>query len=205
VFYLGGETMSQTQQLASLEQQAPLVYMHANIVEVLPVELQEIQQWITWEEGGFDDKGHLKKFPKGRDGTGDKWQKPHQHFAFKEAIDAKKKRGHSGVGIALPARLKDGSWLVGLDYDSVELDISVSPNLRVDEIFATHKALGRPYMEVSPSGKGVRVLVSSKNLVAQISAPNPHGGKDEMFCASGRWLTITGDALYESGVLEGTE
>ena len=116
--------MSQMQQLASPKQQAPLEYMHANIAKVVPAELQEIPQWITWEAGGFDDKGHLKKFPKGRDGTGNKWQKnPDQLYTFKDAIDSAKKRGHAGVGIVLPAQLKDGSWLVALDYDSVELDI----------------------------------------------------------------------------------
>ena len=196
--------MSQTQQLASPEQQAPLEHMRADIGEVVPAELQEIPQWITWEAGGYDDKGHLKKFPKGRDGTGNEWEESHQWFSFEDAIVAAKKRGHSGVGIVLPAQFKDGSHLVALDYDSVDLH-KVGFNPRLKEIFAQQKALGEPYMEVSPSGDGLRAFVSSKNSVAQIGALNPLGGKDELFCASGRWMTVTGEMLNEGGVPDATE
>ena len=195
--------MSQTQQLASPEQQAPLEYMHANIGEVVPAELQEILQWITWEAGEPDEDGKFNKFPKGRDGTGDEWQKSHQWFSFEDAIDTAKKRRHAGVGIVLPAQLKDGSHLVALDYDSVELDIK-GFNPRLAEILAQQKALGMPYMEVSPSGKGLRAFVSSKNSVAQIGAPNPLGGKDELFCASCRWMTVTGYMLSDGGITEAT-
>ncbi len=196
--------MSLTQQLTSPEQQASLKYMHADIVEVVPAELQEIPQWITWEAGEPDEDGKFSKFPKGRDGTGMEWQKnPDQLYMFKDAIDAAKKRGHAGVGIVLPAQLNDGSHLVALDYDSVKLDIE-GFNPRLTEILDQQKALGMPYMEVSPSGKGLRAFVSSKNSVAQIDAPNPLGGKDELFCASSRWMTVTGYMLSDGGITEAT-
>ena len=196
--------MSQTQQLASPRQQAPLKYMHANSAGVVPAEIQEIPQWITWGAGAPNKNGKFKKYPKGRDGTGDEWEKPHQWSTFKNAIDTAKRRGHSGVGIVLPAQLKDGSYLVALDYDSVELDKSVSSNPRLAEILAEQKALDKPYMEVSPSGAGLRAFVKSKDSVAQIEAPNPLGGKDELFCASGRWITVTGYMLNEGGVPDAT-
>lgn len=196
--------MNQTNQLARTEQQAPLKYMHADSAELVPVELQEIPQWITWIAGEPDENGKFDKYPKGRNGAGDAWQKPHQWSTFKDAIDTAKKRGHSGVGIVLPAQLTDGSHLVALDYDSVDL-YKEGSNPRLKEIFNEQKALGEPYMEVSPSGAGLRAFVKSNKPIEQISAPNPLGGKDELFCSSGRWMTVTGGTLYEGGVPDATE
>jgi hypothetical protein len=52
--------------------------------------------------------------------------------------------------------------------------------------------LGKPYCEVSPSGKGLRMFVLSKDQIKQVSVANPLGGKDEIFCGSPRWVTVTG-------------
>ena len=54
--------MSQTQQLASPRQQAPLKYMHANSAGVVPAEIQEIPQWITWGAGAPNKDGKGKEW-----------------------------------------------------------------------------------------------------------------------------------------------
>jgi hypothetical protein len=204
VFYLGVKTMSQTQQLASPEQQAPLEHMRADIGEVVPAELQEIPQWITWEAGGYDDKGHLKKFQKGRDGTGNEWEESHQWFSFEDAIADAQKNHRSGVGVVLPAKLSDGNYLVALDFDGVDIS-SQESNPRYDEIQQTYEDLNQPYAEESPSRKGLRMFIRTTQPVPQVSRVNPFGGKDELFCASGRWVTVTGMQVGGSGIPEETD
>jgi hypothetical protein len=196
--------MSQPQQLQSLGHQAALAYLHPDIVNVVPAELQEISQWVTWEAGDMDDAGKFEKLPRGKDMTGKKWQKPQQWYSFSEAIAAAERLRHAGVGIVLPALLADGSHLVALDYDSVDLETSVLINPRLDEIKASHKKLKSPYIEESPSGKGLRLFVRCANSIPQISVPNPLGGKDELFCASSKWVTLTGRKLGGTGVKEAT-
>ena len=73
------------------------------------------------------------------------------------------------------------------------------------EIKALHHRLGEPYIEETPSGKGLRMLVASKVSIAQIgSSPNPLGGADELFCGSSKWLTVTGNRLGGTDVKEAT-
>ena len=174
-------------------------YLHANFANHLPVELPKLNQWITWQAGPVKSDGKFDKFPHGRDGTGNQWQKPHQWMSFDEAVETAKQRGHSGIGIVLPATMSDGSHLIALDFDTVDLNQSQS-NPRLDEIQTLHEQLNFPYIEASPSGKGIRMFVKSAVLIPQVTCPNPLGGKDELFCASGKWVTVTGNKLGGSGV-----
>lgn len=172
-------------------------------VEVVPAKLKEIDQWITWLKGRLEPDGKFKKFPKGKDGIGDEWQKQHQWMTFNEAADQARKKKHAGIGLVLPALFSNGSHLVALDFDGIDLH-SETDNPRLQEIMGLHKRLGCPYVEASPSGKGLRMFVASAYKVAQISCPNPLGGKDELFCASGKWVTITGNTLGGTGIPEAT-
>ncbi len=99
--------------------------------------------------------------------------------------------------MVLPAQLLDGSYLVVMDYDDVDLGRTEN-NPRLEEIYVVHEQLGRPYVERSPSGRGLRMFVRSQQPIPQISVFNPLGGKDELFCASPKWATATAD--YEGGV-----
>lgn len=182
---------------------AALKYVAQNITTVIPTLLQELPQWIGWSAGPMQPDGKFDKYPKGRDGTGDRWQTPAQWMTFKDALVFAEQRGLSGVGLVLPAKTLEGLQLVALDYDGV--DLTDSESARVQEIMRHHKNLGSPYVEASPSGKGIRMFVLSAQPLPQISAPNPLGGKDELFCASGKWVTITGDTLGGAAVPEATE
>jgi putative DNA primase/helicase len=180
-----------------------LLYTHSDINNVLPIELIEVDQWISWKVGPARPDGKFEKIPVGRDGSGSQWQKPHQWMTFQDSIHEAMRRGHAGVGLVLPAKLANGNYLVALDYDSVDLDQTTN-NPRVDEIEVVLDSLGGPYAEESPSRCGVRVFAQSKNLVEQISSSNPLGGKDELFCASSKWVTVTGWRLSGEGVPEAT-
>ncbi len=182
---------------------ATLKYVAGNVTTVIPTLLQELPQWIGWSAGPMQPDGKFSKYPKGRDGTGDRWQTPDQWMTFEDALVFAKQRGLSGVGLVLPAKTPEGLQLVALDYDGV--DLTGSESARVQEIMRHHENLGSPYVEASPSGKGIRMFVLSEQPLPQVSAPNPLGGKDELFCASGKWVTITGDILGGAAVPEATE
>jgi len=181
----------------------PLAYLDQNISTVLPDEIKNIDAFITWKAGPINSDGKFDKFPFGRDGTGNQWQKSHQWMSFEGAIYQAKIRGHSGIGFVLPAMTDDGHYVIALDYDSLDLK-NKHNNPRLSEVTLTHERLDSPYIEESPSGKGLRMFVLSKNPVEQISCPNPLGGKDELFCASSKWVTVTGFSLGGSGVSEVT-
>lgn len=169
----------------------------------IPSKLLELQQAITWQAGKLDNTtGKFSKYPKGKDGTGNSWPKPEQWVGnLKDAIELKNARGHSGVGIVLPAKI-DRLHLVVFDYD----DVDFNDHQRMLEITNDWFALGQPYMEISPSGKGLRTFVLSETPVFDISCANPLGGKDELFCSSkGRWMTVTCNRFKEGGLPVSTD
>ena len=51
-----------------------LNYATDNIDTVLPSELKEINQWITWKAGDVKSDGKFDKLPMGKDGSGRAWQ-----------------------------------------------------------------------------------------------------------------------------------
>lgn len=183
---------------------APLRYLHMDAASVLPSELQAIPQWIGWKAGPLKLTGKFDKYPKGRDGAGAGWQRPAQWSTFPEAMSQAKQRGLSGVGVVLPAQFPDSSYLVVMDYDDVDIGLTTN-NPRLEEIRVAHERLGRPYVERSPSGRGLRMFVRSKQLIPQISVVNPLGGRDELFCTSSKWATVTGAFEGGDGVPEATE
>lgn len=179
-------------------------YLHQDIAVRLPPELKDCDQWITWSAGPLDQSGKFKKFPKGKDGTGDGWQKPHQWSTFANAIADTQKHNRAGVGIVLPAQLADGSFLVALDFDDVDIS-QTDNNARLDEIQKTYEDLNRPYAEESPSRKGLRMFLRTSSPIAQVSKVNQLGGKDEFFCASSKWVTVTGEHVGGSGIPDETD
>ncbi len=179
-------------------------YLHPNAVTVLPTELQAVPQWVGWKAGPVKPNGKFDKYPKGQDGTGSAWQQSAQWSTFAVALSQSKQRGLSGVGVVLPAQFPDGSYLVVMDYDDVDLGRTAN-NPRLEEIRVVHERLGSPYIERSPSGRGLRMFVRSQQLIPQISVVNPLGGKDELFCASPKWATATADYEGGAGVPDATD
>jgi hypothetical protein len=176
--------------------QSPIAHAAADIASIAPQILQDIPQWITWIAGEMQSNGKFTKYPKGRNGIGNGWQLSDQWQTFQEALAAARRQGHSGIGFVLPAKTSDGRWIVALDFDGVDLE-GVNPRLL--ELKSLWCDLGSPYTEASPSGAGLRMFVLSKDKVEQVSVPNPLGGKDEVFCGSPRWVTVTGNHLMGAG------
>ena len=180
-------------------------YLAQDAEKCIPAALQEIDQWIVWKAGPLKPDGKFDKFPKGRDGTGKAWQKPEQWMSFQQAQHTASKWNCSGIGFVLPAITSNALHVVALDFDDVNLSTEIN-NPRLDEIREIHQELGEPFVESSPSGKGLRMFVKSSVPIPQTSAPNPLGGKDEIFGESaGKWVTITGFSLGGSGLPDATQ
>ncbi len=174
----------------------------SDLAATIPKELQQIPQWIVWRAGVATNSGKFAKIPVGKNGSSAAWTTSEQWFSFHDAVAYSKNRGFAGVGLVLPAQTADGRHVVALDLDDVDLDDRDSP--RMLEIQRMHKTLGSPYVEQSPSGRGLRMFVLSQSPVTQYSNSNPLGGKDEVFCSSPRWVTVTGEQLGGAGVPDAT-
>ena len=193
--------------LRIMDKNTSLPHLHRDAKKSIPKELQSIQQWITWKYGSADPAtGKRRKLPFGKNGTGSAWQTAAQWMGFDEAVAKAKLHGHSGVGLVLPAVVTNGQHVVATDHDKVgAVDADPRMNKRLAEIEAHFHSLGKPYTEITPSGEGLRMLVTSKVPLAQISSsPNPLGGADELFCANTKWITVTGDKMAGYGVPEAT-
>lgn len=169
----------------------------------IPQELLMLPQAITWVAGSPDPKtGKFDKFPRGKDGSGKAWPKPKQWLGnLHDAVKLAQDRGHSGPGIVLPAKVDD-LHVVAFDWDGVDF----KDTARMDEIMTDWDSLGQPYLETSPSGKGLRAFVLSTTPVKDASRGRPNGGKDELFCSSkARWMTVTGNEFKKGGLPEATE
>jgi Protein of unknown function (DUF3987) len=180
-----------------------LKHLNLDGLKHIPEKLQGLQQAITWQAGKLDTTtGKFQKYPKGKDGTGAHWPQPKQWVGnLSSAIRVAEKRGHDGPGLVLPATI-DGMHLVALDWDGVDFNDAH----RMDEIHQDWISLGKPYTEISPSGKGLRAFVLSTTPVKEASCARPSGGKDELFCSSkARWMTVTGELFWEGGLPEATQ
>jgi hypothetical protein len=172
------------------------VYLNVDGLDKFPQVLKDIPQWIVWRVGKQKPDGKFDKLPKGKDGTGQAWQVPAQWMSYDEALTRAQHDGYAGIGFVLPAQTADGSSVVALDFDGVYPEEG-SP--RLSELKPVWCDVGKPYCEVSPSGKGLRMFVLSEDKIKQVSVANPHGGMDEIFCGSPKWVTVTGNHLIGSG------
>ena len=184
----------------------PTTLKHFNAAGVthIPLALQMMRQTVTWQAGPEDPQtGKFSKLPKGKDGSGKGWPNPAQWIGtLQDAIAFAQKRNHCGVGVVLPAMI-NALHLVAFDWDGVDFDDS----RRMSEISSDWEALGRPYMEISPSGKGLRAFVLSRVPIMDASCASPFGGKDELFSSSskGRWMSVTGDVFKSGGLPDATD
>ena len=154
----------------------------------IPTWLKAKQQWVCWVVGKEKAGGKFDKIPVNPesgiyvDGTN-----PENWLSFEEAIGFYERERCAGIGFALSKEPFDvdesgNLYLVALDFDNC-VD-------RSDEIKAIWKSLNKPYAEISPSGRGMRMFALSRELIS--------GGNDgvghEMY-TSGRFMTVTGNVI----------
>lgn len=172
-----------------------------NIAKAL-ASIAEVEMFVAWKPGTPDPRtGKFSKRPIDAAGaylTG--WQKPENHLTLDAAVARAIKFANlkAGIGAAFTgeAIAEDGRggdlWLVAVDLDGVVVKGELTPYARriVDQMAS--------YAEISPSGKGVRILAFSHEPLRSCKARKEvidgvETGR-EIF-ASGGFVTLTGNVI----------
>ncbi len=147
--------------------------------------LKGIPRWILWRAGALKGNGKFDKIPTHpvRE-TNINPHDPKNWMSWEDAIAAYDRHGHDGVGFVMTTEhfvsvKGEKLHLVALDYDDCASAIN--------EVREDWLRLGKPYMEVSPSGKGVRMFALSKDV---LRGGNSGHGREMYF--KGQFLTVTG-------------
>ncbi len=168
--------------------------------ENIPLFLRNIPRWVGWRAGPPKPDGKFAKVPVSCYGRKVSANDPANWLTYDAALGLYDRGVASGVGIVLcgdpvgtwgSVLCGAHQWLVALDFDGVVDDLGPVKKVR--------KSMPGIYSEVSPSGKGVRML--------GLSRTPPKGGNAgcgrEMY-AHGRFVTITG-ARGKGDILDFTE
>lgn len=155
------------------------------VVGNIPALLRRIDRWVMWKAGAPKSTGKFDKVPVNNQGRMVNGLAAENWLTFEDAYAGFCAGKCDGVGYVL-----DGSPLdygadrlypVALDFDNCEASQTEYRKLWLK--------LGKPYVEVSPSGKGLRMFALSR--VALKGGNDGHG--HEMYF-SGRFVTVTGNS-----------
>jgi putative DNA primase/helicase len=153
----------------------------ADIVQLLdniPEELRRRPQWLVWK---LEERyGKPTKIPYIAGGVGKASSTDSETWrSFDEAVAALKTGRYDGIGFV---------FSTGDPYAGADLDDCRNPETGELEEWAVKIVQDLDgYAEVSPSGKGVHIIVRGK-------APNRKRGKVEAY-SSERYFTMTGQVL----------
>ena len=158
-------------------------------LEVIPDELRRLDRWVCWayrqgRKVPYDAKA-LNACASSTDETS--WASfDKARVAFEERLDDDD--AYTGIGIVL-----NGDGLVGVDIDHCVTDGVPDPAaIRLLE------QLGATYIEVSPSGTGLRAFGYAENLQSGCKG-NLDGLAVELY-SSARYLTVTGRAIKQGPI-----
>lgn len=152
----------------------------------IPVELRS-RPWVTWKaEGNPGEKPRKVPYVPGRPHARASSTDPTTWGSLDQAIAAFSAGDFAGVGTVL-----DGTGMVGVDIDHCVVN-----GVPDTAALALLEKLGAGYIEISPSGTGLRAFGYAENL--QSGAKGKYNGLDVELYSSGRYLTVTG-MLIKSG------
>jgi hypothetical protein len=148
----------------------------------IPPELQALPRWVNWRNEAGRKIPYDPKLTNGRASSTD----PETWSTFEQARTAYEERegdtdAFTGVGFVL-----NGDGLVGVDIDHCDTDPAALQLL--DE-------LGAAYVEVSPSGAGLRAFGYAEGLTA--GCKGTYNGQSVELYSTGRYLTVTGHTLKQ--------
>lgn len=152
----------------------------------IPSEMQTKDSWVNWQAGFLDANGKFAKYPIHplKDYKIDAHNKVNQ-TSFSKALKNVSQPHVSGIGYVL-----DGSPITtedsGLPLYLAGVDIDFKANLSPAEVDKIWLSMGCPYIETSPSGRGVRIFCLTKKPVS-----NRNQNGYEVY-SSKRFLTVTG-------------
>ena len=146
--------------------------------------LQKRSQWVAWDYRG----ARRAKVPvAANSGANASVSDPTTWSDYAAAADRARSAGLAGVGFVLTA--DDG--IIGIDLDSCR-----NPETKALDAWAADVvALKETYAEVSPSGRGLRMLALATGDVASLHVSN---AGVEVYTKGGRFVTITGNHLPDT-------
>ncbi len=151
----------------------------------IPDELKDLRRWVCWT---YEDGRKLPKIAgSGRNASS---TNPDTWTSFEQASRAYATGRYSGIGIVL-----DGDGLVGVDLDGCVVDGVPQP-----AALALLDGIGCEYVEVSPSGTGLRGLGYAAAL--DKAAVGVVDGVNVELYSAGRYLTLTGHVLRAGPLVE---
>ncbi|MGB3943222.1 MAG: DUF3987 domain-containing protein [Methanothrix sp.] len=142
-----------------------------------PAALKEVEGWILWKYTLVN--GKWTKPPFNEDGKKIDAHDPTEWMTFSQAVQAYHRGGFDGIGLSLNAM----EALAGVDLDHCVKDGKIEPwALEIVEELGS-------YVEISPSGGGLRILGYGK-----LRREGRKKGNVEVY-DGGRYLTFTGHRL----------
>lgn len=151
----------------------------------IPADLVAINRWVVWAyEPGTGIKP--KKVPKCAAVLNSNASviDPDTWTSFEQTQTAYEEGGFSGVGIVL-----NGDGLVGIDLDNCVID-----GIPSEQAMSILDSIGCQYVELSPSGKGLRSFGFVDNPPLKRATGEFNGVNVELYARS-RYLTVTGHVL----------
>ena len=161
----------------------------------IPMELKQIPRWVLWNhtEVGTENNKRWSKLPLQITGQSASSTNPNtwSDFLTVQATYEKNPNQFSGVGFVF----SDEDNLIGVDLDDCyDADLNSFTNVALQQIATSIDG----YMEVSPSGTGVKIFTRGNLKSAHVD----HSIGFEAY-PNGRYFTITGHHL--SGSVPSTE
>jgi putative DNA primase/helicase len=149
-----------------------------NPLNNIPEEFRRRWQWLVWKFEKRNDKN--TKVPYIAGGVGRASSTDSETWrSFEEAVQALQAGRYDGIGFVFSS---------GDPYAGVDLDDCRNPETgEVEEWAAEILRDLDGYAEISPSGKGIHIIVRGK-------APNKRRGRIEAY-SSERFFTITGQVI----------
>jgi len=142
-----------------------------------PAALKEVEGWILWKYTPVN--GKWTKPPFNEDGKKIDAHDPTEWMTFSQAVQAYQRGGFDGIGLSLNAM----EALAGVDLDHCVKGGEIEPwALKIVEELGS-------YVEISPSGEGLRILGYGK-----LRREGRKKGNVEVY-DGGRYLTFTGHRL----------
>lgn len=161
----------------------------------IPALLKGIDRWVLWNAGTPAPNGKFSKFPVNTHGKKVNGLAAENWLSFNKAYASFMAGKCVGVGFVLdgtPISCGEGHlYLIALDFDNCETTAT--------EINKLWLKLGKPYVEVSPSNRGLRMFALSQRLLQGGNAGNGR----EMYSMR-RFMTVTGNGARGS-ICEATE
>ena len=150
----------------------------------MPRELRLLPKWVTWSaEGAPGEKPRKVPYAPDRPNTRASSTDYTTWGTFTQAEASYLEGDRTGVGIVL-----DGDSLVGVDIDHCVLDGTPDP-----AAIALLEKLGAGYIELSPSGTGLRAFGYADGLAT--GCKGKLNGLDVELYSTGRYLTLTGQTI----------